>query len=95
MGSKEDLDGEAHRQSHVSMTRAAAWGADGRRHLPNMAPHLPNMDTGFACDLPDAVRPYVHLLPNPSSFVLGGVTVAASSLDVLMLLGQQELAKQV
>ena len=39
--------------------------------------------------LPDAVKPYVHLLTNPASFTIGGVRVAASSLDVLMLLGQQ------
>ncbi|KAL1525284.1 hypothetical protein AB1Y20_020147 [Prymnesium parvum] len=48
---------------------------------------------GFLCELPNAVRPYVHFLPNPACFTVGGVRIAASSLDVLMLLGQQELAK--
>jgi len=47
----------------------------------------------FDCCLPDVVKPYVHLLPNPGVFNLGGVRVAASSVDVLMLLGQQEFAK--
>lgn len=47
----------------------------------------------FACNIPVAVKPFVHLLSNPCGFSIGGVRVAASSLDVLMLLGQQELAK--
>jgi len=39
------------------------------------------------------VKPYLHLLPNPANFVVGGVSVATSSLDVLMLLSKQEVAQ--
>ena len=44
---------------------------------------------------PEHVEPYIHVHTNPSSFRVGPVTVAACSVDALMLLGQQELAKSV
>jgi len=44
--------------------------------------------------LPPHVRPYIHLVPNPAAISVSGITVASSSLDVLMLLGQQELASK-
>ena len=43
--------------------------------------------------LPEHVRPYVHSLSNPATFRIGGLRVAAASVDTLFLLGQQELAK--
>jgi DNA polymerase alpha subunit B len=43
--------------------------------------------------LPEHVRPYIHSLSNPATFRIGGLRVAAASVDTLFLLGQQELAK--
>ena len=43
--------------------------------------------------LPEHVRPYMHSLSNPATFRIGGLRVAAASVDTLFLLGQQELAK--
>eukprot|EP00316_Scyphosphaera_apsteinii_P019893 CAMPEP_0119318004 /NCGR_PEP_ID=MMETSP1333-20130426/45245_1 /TAXON_ID=418940 /ORGANISM="Scyphosphaera apsteinii, Strain RCC1455" /LENGTH=680 /DNA_ID=CAMNT_0007324095 /DNA_START=25 /DNA_END=2067 /DNA_ORIENTATION=- len=44
--------------------------------------------------LPAHIKPYVHLAPNPTSIFIGGVSIACCSLDVLMLLTQQELASK-
>jgi len=43
--------------------------------------------------LDDAARPYVHFAPNPASVVVGGFRIGCSSLDSLMLLTQQEIAR--
>eukprot|EP00965_Chrysotila_dentata_P235160 6200592-Pleurochrysis_carterae.AAC.3 len=44
--------------------------------------------------VPAHLRESVLLAPNPCTLDLGGVAVGCSSLDVLMLLGQQELSSK-
>ena len=43
--------------------------------------------------IPEHVRPYLHSYSNPASFQVGSLRVAAASVDALMLLGSQEMAK--
>jgi DNA polymerase alpha subunit B len=43
--------------------------------------------------VPEHVLPYLHLCNNPTCVAIGGVRLAAGSVDTLMLLGQQELAR--
>lgn len=43
--------------------------------------------------VPEHVLPFIHLAHNPASVRVGGVRVAAGSVDTLMLLGAQELAR--
>ena len=43
--------------------------------------------------VPEHVQPYLHLCSNPTTVRIGGVRLAAGSVDAMMLLGQQELAR--
>jgi len=47
----------------------------------------------FAARLEAAARPYIHFAPNPATLDVGGVRFGCCTLDVLMMLTQQEIAR--
>jgi len=76
----------------------------GSQHVPHVVlipstrdlihqPVFPQPPLTPPSELPERARPFYQWHTNPSVFTVGGVRVAASSVDVLMMLGQQELAR--
>ena len=56
-------------------------------------PAYPQSPLQLPRDVPAHVHPFLHVHTNPSTFTVGGVRIAASSVDSIMVLGAQELAK--
>lgn len=56
-------------------------------------PVYPQPPMSLPPSVPEHVLPHILLAPNPATVNIGGVRLAASSVDTLFLLGQQELAR--